>query len=359
MTTIKTPDYLDNSLRNVIINGNFDFWQRNTSFPAIANDTYSADRWTNNLVGTMVQTFSRSTDVPTYADSGFKSLYSFLVSTTTAQPSLGANDFRGIKYHVEGQDLVNIFGGIVTLSFWVKAFKTGIYSVYFQDAAGTRGWVTSFTVNASSTWEKKFVSINLTDSTGASFSFDNILGLKILIVLAAGSNHVGGTAAWTTGNVTTFAVSGQVNGVDSTSNTFQLAQVMFNKGSVPAPFARAGLTAAQEFGLCLRYYYKFIPSAANHAICFGYAVGAAVARATHFFPAVMRQTPSFSYSANGDFTNIQADSPTGTVTGIGQDAGDPNKSDLGWSTSGGMTTGQGIRLVTANTNSYMVWDSEL
>jgi hypothetical protein len=71
---------IDSHCRNLAIGGNFDFWQRGTSF-ASAN-SYTADRW---LVGQSGYTagVTRSTDVPTFAQSGFQSLYSFLFTNGT------------------------------------------------------------------------------------------------------------------------------------------------------------------------------------------------------------------------------------------------------------------------------------
>ena len=68
---------------NAIINGNFDIWQRGTSFAAPALADYHADRFYHVIAGAAVHTVSRSTDVPTYAQSGVKSNYSLLVDCTT------------------------------------------------------------------------------------------------------------------------------------------------------------------------------------------------------------------------------------------------------------------------------------
>ena len=60
------------SFKNKIINGNFDIWQRGTSFAAVASSDYVADRFTYTEVGAMVHTVSIDTDVPTFAQSGIR-----------------------------------------------------------------------------------------------------------------------------------------------------------------------------------------------------------------------------------------------------------------------------------------------
>jgi hypothetical protein len=44
--------------KNLLINGNFDVWQRGTSFAAITNDDYSSDRWKWGFSGSMVTTMA-------------------------------------------------------------------------------------------------------------------------------------------------------------------------------------------------------------------------------------------------------------------------------------------------------------
>lgn len=50
---------LDNLDRNFLINGNFDFWQRNTSFATILQFGYYADRWANQSAANTSASISR------------------------------------------------------------------------------------------------------------------------------------------------------------------------------------------------------------------------------------------------------------------------------------------------------------
>ncbi len=115
--TITTPDGTGNitfsrpivgnltAQKNLIINGDFDIWQRGTSFAAAANATFTADRWKYIKTGTMVHTISRSTDVPTVAESGHLSNYSLLADCTTVDSSADATDRCGMRYNMKGMIL--------------------------------------------------------------------------------------------------------------------------------------------------------------------------------------------------------------------------------------------------------------
>ena len=88
-------------LQNKLINGCFEYWQRNTSFASVADLVYTADRWRYAKVGTMVHTISRSTDVPVSAFGA----YSLLTDVTTAQAVIGTGDASLIFQRIEGNVL--------------------------------------------------------------------------------------------------------------------------------------------------------------------------------------------------------------------------------------------------------------
>lgn len=68
---------LDKLDKNYIINGNFDYWQRNTT-GTITGAVVAVDRFTSNYNAGAAGTISRSTDIP-----DFNSLYSAQVDVTT------------------------------------------------------------------------------------------------------------------------------------------------------------------------------------------------------------------------------------------------------------------------------------
>jgi len=237
--------------RNAIINGDFNIWQRGTSFAAIASGAFSADRFVYHTVGTSINTISRDTDVPTQVESGYKSNYSLKLDVTTIDSSIAVDDFVLIRQTLEGFNFAPFMGKNVTLSFWVKAVKTGIYCVYFQNFGADRSYVVEYTINSASTWEKKTITLNFSDSGGV-WNYINGVGLHVSWVLAAGTTYQTTADTWQTGDYK--ATSNQVNGVDNTDNNFWLAQVQLELGDTATDFDHRPIV--EELALCQRYYEK-------------------------------------------------------------------------------------------------------
>lgn len=253
MTTPRIDDL--NSYNNMIIGGNFDFWQRGTSFTAVANNAYTADRWQYTKVGAMVGDITRSTDVPTVAQSGFASQFSLLYTITTVDSSIAAGEVSLLNYKIEGSDYALIHGGqSARLQFWVKSSVTGTYGVALRNNAVNRSYVTTIAINAANTWERK--TIDFTTDTAGTWLLDNSTGLQISIVLDSGTDFRTSTLnSWQNGNFV--AGSTQANFSATNGATFQLAQVMLVPGSYRAAtnltFKRAGRTIGDELRMCQRY----------------------------------------------------------------------------------------------------------
>ena len=243
--------YVDND-RNAIINGDFNIWQRGTSFVALTTSMKMADRFRYDKVGAMVHTVSRDTDVPTQVESGHKSNYSLKVDCTTIDAAIAAGDFIAISQMVEGYNFASFVGKTATLSFWVKATKPGIYCVSFRNTpVADRGYVSEYTINVANTWEKKTVTL-IFNYTGGTWDYTNGIGIEVTWTLASGTNFHTTTGTWQNGDF--YGTANQVNGVDSTDNNFWLAQVQFELGSVATDFEYRQF--GDELARCQRYYEK-------------------------------------------------------------------------------------------------------
>ncbi|NQV00853.1 MAG: hypothetical protein HQ537_01915 [Parcubacteria group bacterium] len=237
--------------RNAIINGDFNIWQRGTSFAAMADNIYHTDRFKYSKVGTMVHTVSKDTDVPTQAESDHLSNYSLKYDVTTADADIAATDELHIFHVIEGYNFAPFMGKTATLSFWVKAVKTGIYCVTFRNSGLDRSYLVEYTINSASTWEKKTITLTFSDS-GGTWNYTNGIGLKIGWTLAIGSNHHDSADTWL--SASKMGTSNQVNGADSTDNNFWLAQVQFELGSVATDFEYRQFQ--DELAKCQRYFFK-------------------------------------------------------------------------------------------------------
>ena len=239
------------AIKNTVINGDFNIWQRNTSFATIADATYTADRWVYNKVGAAVHTISRSTDVPTVAQAGRLFNYSALIDCTTVDSSIAAGDYVIFSQRIEGYNWLPIAQTAIVLSFWVKATKTGIHCASLRNSTPDRSYVCEFTINTTDTWEQKTCTFTASPSAGT-WDYINGIGAYLTICLSSGATFQTTAGAWQTGNY--FATSNQVNATDSTSNDFRICGVQLEKGSTVSSFENR--TINQELQLCQRYYEK-------------------------------------------------------------------------------------------------------
>lgn len=248
---------LNMNTQNYIINGNFDVWQRGTSFTAPGSNSYTADRWQVAYSYDGVTDVLRSTDVPTIASNAVGSNYSLHLDVTTADSSIGAAQIYKLRQTIEGLVYQNIHSKQITLSFWVKSTKTGTYCVNFRNNAVDRFYIAEYTVSSSDTWEKK--TITLTLDTSGTWLFTLGIGLRVEWVLACGTDNHGTAGSWQAGNKS--ATSNQVNFFDSTSNNFKISQVQLELGSRATPFKAFGGNFQSDLLAC--YRYCFAPSSNN------------------------------------------------------------------------------------------------
>lgn len=279
-----------NTQKNYIINGNFDYFLEG-DITGIANDTYGGTLLRCNKVGAVVQNANESSDVPTLAESGFQSSSSFHAVLTTPDDSLAAGDYCTWSYIVEGFDYSNLVGKYATLSFWVKATTVGTYCVSFRNSGTDRSYVVEFNVDTTETWEKKTMTVPMTE-TGGTWDYINGAGLIISWCQASGTTFQGSANQWQSGNY--FATSNQVNGVATGSTNFKLAQIMLNEGEVAAPFSRAGKDISEELSKIQRYLLYI-----NRISHYGYVIAANYDQFSLTWPTTMRATPTLkSYSVN-------------------------------------------------------------
>jgi len=239
--------------RNIVINGDMQIAQRNTSVASITTDAYhTVDRFltTINTLGTWTQ--SQSTNVPT--GQGFAN--SFKMDCTTADASPGAADYLFIRQLFEGQNLQYLKKGTanalpLTASFWVKSTKIGTFIVQLLDQDNNRSVSKPYTVSVTNTWEYKTITFP-GDTTGA-LDNNNESSLQLRFWLAAGSNFTSGTlnTTWQSGVSANTAV-GQVNVADNTANDWLITGVQLEAGSQASGFEFMPFDI--DLGRCLRYF---------------------------------------------------------------------------------------------------------
>lgn len=289
---------------NLVIGGNFTTnpWQRGTTFNSLASSSYSADRFLVQYSFDGAVNVTRSTDAPTYAQAGVVTSHSLLHTVATADATIAAGQFYHASYRVEGYDWAKLAQRAFTLSFWVKSNLTGTYCLSFTNTSNSVYFLKEYTINSANTWELKTITVPALTTAGTQ-NYTNGIGLRLHWCLAVGTTNQGtlNASSWTTGQA--FGTSNQVNWCGTISNTFQLALVQLEVGSIATQFRT--LDAATILRQCQRYYFKTFPQGTAPAQNVGNNTGAhsyrarratAVANGEYIrFPVTMRATPTITY----------------------------------------------------------------
>jgi hypothetical protein len=289
---------LNMNTQNYIINGNFDVWQRGTSFPTISSSQYLSDRWRWGNTAATAVTVTRDSDVPIIGSTFYGSSYSIKIDCTTV--ASGTDNVSVLSQFIEGNVYKHLHGKQVTLSFWIKSTKTGTSTVSFRNSVNNRSYVAPYTINASDTWEKKIITLTL-DNSGT-WLFDNGIGMRVDFVLYKFEGYAEATANTWTDTSIRYGVSGQTNLLDNTANNIFISQVQLELGSQATPFKPFGGSFISDLMACYRYYstsgsfdsvvpvnngtgasVSFVSRALNSGNC---------RSTTFFFPVQMRAIPS-------------------------------------------------------------------
>jgi hypothetical protein len=84
---------------------------------------------------------------------------------------------------------LELFPTSVTLSFWVKATKTGIYSVSAKPSSNNASCVLEYTINQADTWEFKTLIFPAPSASNGTWDYTNGWGIEFLWSLAQGSTY--------------------------------------------------------------------------------------------------------------------------------------------------------------------------
>jgi hypothetical protein len=292
------------AFRNLITGGDFTTnpWQRGVSFTGLGN-AYTADRWQWVPAGAAVVDITKSTDAPTVTQAGMFSQHCLDLAVTTADNSIAATDLYFLTQKLEGLNASFLgFGQAsarrLTISFWVKSSKTGIYHVALRNGAGNRSYVAAYTVNAADNWE--FKSFSIPGDTSGTWLYTNGVGINLAWTLACGPNFQGAADTWNASNV--LGTSNQANALDTIGNHFKLALVQVEEGIGASSFE--ALPQDIVLDRCQRYYRKSFALATTPAQNVGSTVGAGFA---------MSHVASASFGTRINFDSRMRTTPTITT----------------------------------------------
>lgn len=245
-------DSLKQAVRNPIINGNMEVWQRGTTFAPATDTGYVTDRWAWRGTGAGVATINRSTNVPTVAQAGVLFNYSLEVDVTTALGAPGTTEIYALDHRIEGYNWRHFAQRQLTLSFWVQSPKSGVHSVGMQNGGADRALVLKYVITTANTWEYKTLTVPASPSTGT-WDYTNGIGVAIHFNLATGSNFT--SAFPDTWNADArFSSVDQVNVMDNTANFFRITGIKLELGSIATPIQYVPFE--EELQRCMRYFQK-------------------------------------------------------------------------------------------------------
>jgi len=265
------------SHRNMVINGAMQVWQRATA-TTTADSNWSgstADRWkiidaTDGSMTTERHAMSLA-EVNTTGHA-----YALQMDCTGTDGTIASGQTSYVRTAIEAQDCQHLQYGTanaktLTVSFWVKSNKTGIYTIFLYKGDTTTYIIPEeYTISSADTWEKKTITItptagstSLITGSGGVIANNSGNGIMLGFGLAWGSSYHGTNDTWATDK---YSTSNQVNWMDSTSNNFYLTGVQLELGSSATPFEHRSY--GDELIRCLRYFQKI-----NSIIGAGYQNG--------------------------------------------------------------------------------------
>lgn len=343
--------------KNKIIGGDFSTnpWDRGESLTAPASATITANQWSTGYSGAMVFNVLRTVDAPTASEAGQYARHCLHLDITTADASVGAADILSVATQLEGYNVVAFGFGqagtrFATLSFWVKAAKTGVHCVSFANSASNRSYVATYSIAVANTWEFKTLTIPV--DTSGTWLYDSGIGLRIRWALMAGANFQTSSGSWAAGNF--FATSAQVNECDSAANNFKLALVQIEYGSAATPFEIRD--AATETLLCRRYLPTFrSTTTADYFTGAGQVMSATSTRFNYHFEVEPRTAPTGILISNATHFSINETGALTACTAVTFNAATKRVGRIQADVAGGLTAGRACDLFCNSASATLFW----
>ena len=339
--------------RNVLINGNFQIWQRGTTITGVnTNAVYLADQWANYTSGGPTINYAQESSIlPVGAFYALKATVG-----TGAAPLAGGFLYLGQK--LEAANVQSFLKGTdaalpFCLSFWVRSSITGVYIAELVDEVNTRSVSAAYTIAAADTWQK--VILEFPTETVNKLTYSTNAGLSLNLWLQAGTNFTSGTLQETWGAVTSSKRAvGQVAWATTTSNTFYVANVQLEPAFHTA-FEQLDISI--QLLRALRYFWRDTKTASGQTFGQGFNTSTTVGNFLLQHPVTMRAAPVLTFNNATTFA-IRYLATTANTTAISSITTSKNNSTVSATVGAVLTAGQGSRLA-ANAATWIQMSAEL
>jgi hypothetical protein len=263
--------------RNVIINGNFDVWQRGISQTSSAYG--SDDRWSNLNSGSTKVASQQGFTLGQTDVVGNPKYYSRTVVTSVA----GAGNYVLKRQSVEG--VTTFSGETVSFTFWAKADANKNIAVEFYQNFGSGGspsglvFLPSQTVSLTTSWAKHSLTFDIPSVSGKTLGTDGNDSLSFHFWFEAGSDY-----------------NSRTNSLGQQSGTFDIAQVQLEVGDTATPFEHRSY--GQELALCQRYYEQLSGNNGEMISGVGQAFTSSSGETAVIYKVEKRAAPTITTSGN-------------------------------------------------------------
>jgi len=319
--------------RNGVINGNFDVWQRGTTFTQ-NDDLYGPDRWNLLQEANSAWTFSQeSTIVPTGSKYSLKCLnvtldkqcaLVYLMENISAMPFLNGNVSIAFQARSAAAAVVNLRAAVLSWNSTADTVTSDVIATWQSDGTNPT-WATN--------WTMENTPANLALSTSA-FARYTIEG----IVLDTASTTNLALVIWTD------------DGTIAANDVFYVGQVMLCKGDIAYPFQIPRMQ--DELIRCQRFYYRMAADKAYTHFAPGYNSSTTVSYVMRPHPTPMRIAPVVATSTTAaQFAVFHAATNTACSVVPADNNSSIDTLSLTATVASGLTAGQGCHLEAANSTS--------
>lgn len=270
--------------RNKLLNGDFQVWQRGTTFTDPDNvNLYTADRWA-------VYRNSYAAGLTVTQQSVQPNSKSLRVQRTSAN---ALTDSITLTQSLETLEVKKLAGKQVTLQAKVLAganfsANSNILQISISYGTGTDGNLATGFTSPNSTTVNHVISVSNTQYTVTATLPSNTTQLAVRFTYTPA-----GTAL--------------------TNDYFEVTDVQLEEGAVATAFERRPYSV--ELGICQRYFFSFGGSSSFEAIGSGSSNTTSLAYINVSLPVKMRISPAVTYSAVGDW-QVNQGAVTSTVSAL-------------------------------------------
>lgn len=225
--------------KNIVINGDFRYWQRGTSFVGMTSGAYTADRFIPVMIGDTIDCIRAEHELGD-ATNLFNARYFMRCAVNQVA---GNGSLATLQYRIENGVRL-LAGKTVTVSMLVRASSATKMGIEFEMTFGTGGSPSpsiygnsKLVTGITGGWQRISKTFTLADIAGKTFGTTTEGYLSLILWLDAGRNWDARSA-----------------GVGRQAGDFQFSNIQIEVGSVATDFEQRN--DAIELVLCQRYYEK-------------------------------------------------------------------------------------------------------